>query len=172
MTPENARWYVASIKPHISWETIIFHLDRQHFGHYLPTVIHKSYQNGALVTTETLLFSPYIFVSFDTETHTTWRSIKNTIGIYHVLPVGAEIPTPIATEIVDDLRIADRTITDAAAIIKRFSKHEIVRVLEGPLKNQMGRVLSSTGKSTTILSEAFARKVMTTVPTENLIEVL
>jgi transcription antitermination factor NusG len=125
------RWYVARIKSHISWDIVIQQLEGQGFGAYMPLDKTKSFFPGKTVIVERPLFLGYMFVMLNVG-ESGWKAVNGTVGIMHLLPIGADVPLAVPTEFVDELKNRKPHV-EPMEITRRFLKNEIVRFIAGPM---------------------------------------
>jgi transcription antitermination factor NusG len=102
-------------------------------------------------------------------------SNNNTLGIWHLLPVHAELPDALPDQFIPELQKqlaaaeAEQAAKEAArALCHRFAANAIVRILTGALSGQVGRVVSSERAVTRVEVEAFNRQIVASVPTGGL----
>ena len=163
-------WYVARIKTTISWDVVISNLARQNFSSYIPITKSATYFGGRKTIIEQPLFPAYIFILLDLETMR-WRAVNSTVGIVYMLPARAEIPLPVPSVFINEIR-SRKTTSQMIAVTKRFLADELVRFIAGPLAEsaepRLGKVLTSTEHATRLAVPVLGRETVVTVPTDQL----
>src|ERR1043165_1033402 len=129
MSAESARWFVAHTHPHAEAKANL-NLVPQGFETYLPRYLKRRRHARKIETVAAPLFPRYLFVSVDMAAQR-WRSIHSTIGVARLVSHGQE-PTPIATEVVEELRRRE----DASGFIRldqrdRFTRGDKGRLADG-----------------------------------------
>lgn len=167
-------WYVAKIKTTIPWDDVVRNLKRQDFTVYLPTIITSSvYFGGRKTIIEQPLFPSYVFILFDPTTRQ-WRVINNsTVGVSYLLPMNAEVPYPLPSGFIEELKTT-KTTREMVQVTKRFLSDEIVLFISGTLAAgpgavpRFGRVVSSNATKTRVALPVLGRETVVTVPTSQL----
>ncbi len=142
------------------------HLLDQGFEVYMPR-FKKTVRHARKVEEKLLpLFPRYIFIGMDLEA-ARWRSVNGTRGVSHLLMSNDLNPAKVPTRIIDDLRaqeIGDGIVPVASLV--NFVKGEKVRIVEGPLTDQIAVFESMDDKSRVQLLLTFmGREMKMTLPT-------
>lgn len=136
------RWYVVRTKP--GYEGIAErNLLRQKFDVFAPVIVQKIPRKGREPVERTVrLFGCYLLVQFDIKRHRRWRSINGTTGCIKLLPQHSELPIPISTQYVLDLkRMAAKGDIDIQKVLTKtlqYQPRQRVEMTDGPLAGLTG----------------------------------
>jgi len=162
---QTVQWYVACT--HANAETLAAgHLRRQGFDVYLPMYNKLRRHARRREWVKRPLFPRYLFVAIN-ETNQRWRAINSTIGVHNLVSFDGT-PTPVISEIIDDLRAHE----DESGLIQitdkpLFRKGEQVKLLAGALREQIGLFDSIDDKMrVTILLDLMGRQLRVRAPVE------
>lgn len=144
-----------------------FNLMRQGFEVYLPRFLKRRRHARRTEMVPTPLFSRYLFVHMDTGA-ARWRAIQSTFGVSHLVCNG-DLPAAVPDAIIDNIRSRE----DDSGMVAMgnppppFDKGQVVKVLTGPLAEQVGWFEGVSDEERVILLlELLGRKVQVRVPTE------
>lgn len=154
-------WYVA-ITLQLSELTAEQNLRRQNFSPFLPRVRETRITRGREVTTIKPYIPGYIFVRFDRE-EDDWGRINSTRGVKGLLCNSPELPTRIREKQMDAIleRCEGQYVVAEEideTLMSFFPVGSIVKVVEGPLAGQTGRVRLSYADRVNVLFRMFGRE--------------
>lgn len=137
-----ARWYAVHTRPHCE-RRVCVQLDGQGFRSFLPLRL-KSWRHARRFETRLApVFPRYLFVLLDLD-RDRWRSVNGTHGVHQLVMGGEERPAPVPVGVVESLQ----AMTDARGCLLhegRLRVGERVRVLAGPLVDQVGELIQLDG---------------------------
>lgn len=157
-------WY--AVHTHVHAETIAArHLERQHFGVYLPKHLKRRSHARRIETVQAPLFPRYLFVQMDTE-RSRWRAISSTVGVSHLVSFGGE-PAPVPLGVIEEIRACEGQGGLVDLHRRRpFQQGEKVRLLDGPLRDSIGLFdCADDAMRVTILLDLLGRQVRVRMPT-------
>jgi transcriptional antiterminator RfaH len=130
------RWYV--VETHARGEArALDHLRRQGYAVYLPRYRRRRRHARRTDTVAAPLFPGYLFLRMNVA-ETRWRAVRSTVGVRRLVAEG-EAPLPVPEGIVEDIlgrEDAEGFVPVAPA--PPFAPGESVRVVAGPLRDQVG----------------------------------
>jgi transcription antitermination factor NusG len=151
------RWYVAGLKPLENWQLVKELLESRGFEAFVPVDKRRLFLQNKLVHIDEPIFPGYILARFDlADEWQSWRQIGRVHGIKSLLPIRSEIPSALPIGFVEELQVIKK-IADVVETIRKFERHDLVKLIAGPLAGQIGRVLSSTATSTWVRSTVFGK---------------
>lgn len=159
------RWFVVNTQANVE-EKARFHLERQGFHVYLPRYLKRRSHARCINWVPAPMFPRYLFVCLDPETDP-WRPIRSTVGVSGLICHG-ERPAPVPVGIVEDIQA--RHTDDGLVSLSlghRFSPGERVRVMHGPMADQVGIFECADDRERVfVLLDVMGRQVKTRLPRE------
>lgn len=154
-------WYVA-ITLQLSELIAEQNLRRQNFSPFLPRVRETRITRGREVTTVKPYIPGYIFVRFDRETDD-WGRINSTRGVRSLMCNSPELPTRVRDQAMaavlercDGQYVIAEEIDET--LMAFFPVGSMVKVVEGPLAGQIGKVQLSYADRVRVLFHIFGRQ--------------
>jgi transcriptional antiterminator RfaH len=158
-----SEWIVAHC--HANAETRAeVHLERQGFDVYLPKYKKTRRHARRVDTVIRPLFPRYLFIGFD-EQSTSWRPIRSTVGVSHLITAG-ERPLVAPSWVIDQLRQReDDSGFVTGADENGFTKGDRVDITSGPFfEHQAVFDGLSDQQRVTVLLDIMGRQVRARIP--------
>ncbi len=153
------RWYVVQSRPHQEFYAA-GHLAEQRFRSYVPRLAKTVRHARRTKTVLAPLFPRYLFVTLDLE-RDAWRSVLGTLGVTSLIMDNGR-PKPVQPGVVE--AIAAATAPDGSVSFAHgIEIGAQVRLLSGPLAEQVGRVarLDDKGRVAVLLELMGAERLVT-----------
>lgn len=133
----NEPWYLAQLKPG-GFERAVTNLARQGYQSFMPLREETRRRGGQWDKRQRPLFPGYLFVKVP-NAQQNWRSLNATYGISRIVALEAGRPTPVAPELVSELR--DRMSEDGLLQPPTELKTgDQVRVVSGPFSDALAEI--------------------------------
>jgi transcriptional antiterminator RfaH len=147
-------WYLIHSKPRQE-KVALENLERQGYPCYLPVLRLEKLRRGAVVVSDEPLFSRYLFVQLDTDSHgRSWTPIHSTRGVSRLVRFGVEPAR------VDDGLVAYLRQTQAGEVKRLFEPGQRVQVTEGAFAGVEGVFQMEDGQARAmVLIELLSRQV-------------
>lgn len=147
-------WYLIHSKPRQE-KVALENLERQGYPCYLPVLRLEKLRRGAVVVSDEPLFSRYLFVQLDTDSHgRSWTPIHSTRGVSRLVRFGVEPAR------VDDALVAYLRQTQAVEVKRLFKPGQRVQVTEGAFAGVEGIFQMEDGQARAmVLIELLSRQV-------------
>ena len=121
-------WYLVHSKPRQE-KVALENLQRQAFESYLPLMRLEKLRRGVLTVVEEPLFTRYLFVQLDTDSHArSWAPIHSTRGVARLVRFGND-PARVDDGLIETLREQE---SQAGLARRLFEPGQKVLVSEGP----------------------------------------
>lgn len=165
MSGADFRWFLAQLKPN-SARIALTNLQRQSFETFLPLEERTVSRAGKFITRCDPLFPGYIFVALD-PTKGDWRKVNATRGITKLVSL-RDGPTPVPTEIVDQLR--DRCDAEGKlATHAALAVGENVTIKSGPFADATAEILQiDPDRRVWVLMDIMGRQARTAIDPDKL----
>lgn len=151
-------WSVLVTQPR-SEKTVVEHLSRQGFGHYLPLLSQMRVVKGKKVTELVPLFPRYVFVRIEQDR---WYSLKGTRGVSKLLTVDSQ-PQRISDAVIAQLKANEEELPNVQSF---WTLGERVRVMSGVFAGMLGIYSgSSRADRERVLLSILGRETLVEVPT-------
>ena len=131
---ENQRWFLVHTRPK-SERKAELHLGAQGFKTYFPQLQKTIRHARQLRTVQAALFPRYLFVRLNLE-RDRWLSVRNTVGVSHVVAHRDGRPVPVPLGIVESL--IEHSEGDLTRLDTELVKGQLVRILSGPFTDFVG----------------------------------
>lgn len=166
--PSEKSWCV--VQTHANAEAkAAAHLARQGYEVYMPRYLKRRSHARRVDNVPAPLFPRYVFVAFEPQA-ARWQSIKSTLGVSHLICVGAE-PAILAERVVGELRSRESLDGFIELNIPRlFMQGDKVRVIGGAFSESFGSFEKTTDRErVAILLDLLGRKVRVVLNEESIV---
>lgn len=146
MSSDEKNWYAIYTKSRHE-KRVEEHLQEKGYETFLPLVLKKNQWSDRVKTVEVPLIKSYVFVKVESKN---LIYVLQTQGVVRIIKIGAHY-TKIPEYQIEALRTV---LEERMAVTPEdyFSPGEKVIVVDGPLKDKIGRVIDVSGKSKLLLS--------------------